>query len=98
MNSKYTQWKRNKTPGSGGGTGQKNNPYTFDRQAPKGMVQADFGPVAKVKKIAEKNAAKGQNSLSSFFGGGNGVQGTRSNRAAFEHYAIASNAYSEKVL
>ena len=65
---------------------------------PKGMVQADFGPVAKVKKIAEKNAAKGQNSLSSFFKGNNGVQGTRSNKAAFEHYAISSSAYSENMI
>ena len=65
---------------------------------PAGMVQADFGPVAKVKKIAEKNAAKGQNSLSTFFNGNNGVQGTRSNRSAFEHYAIASAAYSTDMI
>ena len=62
------------------------------------MVQADFGPVAKVKKIAEKNAAKGQNSLSSFFSGNKGVEGTRSNRAAFEHYAISTSSYSESMV
>ena len=45
------------------------NYHNFDRDLPNGMVHADHGPVAKVKKIAEKNAAKGQNSLSNFFGG-----------------------------
>lgn len=93
MNSKFNKWKRNNTP-----NGQKNNPYVFDRKIPQGMVQDNFGPVAKVKKIAEKNAAKGQNSLSKFFGGGSSASGQRSNRAAFEHYAIASAAYSENML
>jgi len=65
---------------------------------PKGLVETDQGPVAKVKKIQEKNAAKGQNSLAKFFGPMCGSEGVKSNRAAFEHYAIASNSYSEKMI
>ena len=60
------------------------------------MVLGEFGPIPKVNRIEAKNRAAKQNSLSRFFGA-NG-QGTRSNRAAFENYAIESESYSEKVI
>ena len=58
------------------------------------MVDGANGPVSKSKRIAEKNAAKGQDSLNKFFNG-KGVEGLKSNWAAFEHYAKTTNAYSE---
>lgn len=74
MNSKYAKWKRAGCVTSRSGPNGNGQGYNvFDRRMPAGMVQDNFGPVAKVKKIAEKNAAKGQNSLSSFFNGNNGV-------------------------
>jgi len=94
MNSKYAKWKREN------GLGKKSwailNPHMV---LPKTMCEGMDGPVAKVKRIAEKNAAKGQNSLSKFFGGlACNEKGMQSNKAAFEAYAIRSNAYSDKML
>lgn len=51
------------------------------------------GPIAKCKRIAEKNAAKGQSSLINFYGPQNG-HGVRSNKSAFLHYAASSNTYN----
>lgn len=42
----------------------------------------DGGPVAKVKKIEEKNEAKGQKSLITFFGATT-ASGVKANKAAF---------------
>ena len=42
------------------------------------MVDGANGPVSKSKRIAEKNAAKGQDSLNKFFNG-KGVEGLKSN-------------------
>jgi hypothetical protein len=42
----------------------------------------------------EKNAAKGQNSLTSYLGS-NTYHGVSSNKAAFNHYAVQSNTYSK---
>lgn len=64
------------------------------------MVSKDGEFIAKSKRITEKNEAKGQNSLSKFFNGqagsNAGVQGVKSNKAAFDHYAVQTAAYSDK--
>ncbi len=57
------------------------------------MVSGPRGPVDKSKKIMEKNAAKGQSSLSKFLGG-HQYHGVMSNNAAFTHYAVSSNTYN----
>jgi hypothetical protein len=54
MNSKFAKWKREN------GIGKKPwQVFGLQMQLPKTMMHADGGPVAKVKRIAEKNAAKG---------------------------------------
>lgn len=50
------------------------------------------GPVDRSKKIMEKNAAKGQNSLTRYLGSQT-YHGISSNQAAFTHYAVSSNTY-----
>jgi hypothetical protein len=49
---------------------------------PKNLVCAENGPIAKVRKIEEKNAAKGQVSLNTFFGSTQ-ASGVKANKAAF---------------
>jgi len=55
-------------------------------------VPGPKGPIDRSKKIMEKNAAKGQNSLSKYLGAQN-YNGVVSNSAAFTHYAVQSNTY-----
>jgi len=57
-------------------------------------VPGPKGPMDKTKKIMEKNAAKGQNSLTSYLGGSQKYHGVSSNNAAFTHYAVQSNTYN----
>jgi hypothetical protein len=52
------------------------------------MVSSDHGPVARIKKIVEKNTAKGQGSLATFFAPKDAAGAVKSNKASFTHYAI----------
>ena len=61
----------------------------------KNLVPGPKGPIDKSKKIMEKNAAKGQNSLSKYLGAQN-YNGVVSNTAAFNHYAVQSNTYASQ--
>ena len=67
MNSKYQKWKKTNYPNS-----------EFHQKCPPGMVDGVDGPVSKTKRIAEKNAAKGQDSLNKFFGG-KSIEGIKAN-------------------
>lgn len=64
----------------------------------KNLCFSTNGPIAKVKKIAEKNAAKGQGSLATFFGSTSAHSGIKSSQSAFNHYVNSSNAYSKEML
>jgi hypothetical protein len=66
-----------------------NNHHYFD----KNLVPGPKGPIDRSKKINQKNAAKGQNSLSKYLGS-QIANGLVSNKAAFNHYSVSSNTYN----
>lgn len=54
---------------------------------------SDRGLIAKSKRIVEKNTAKGQGSLSTFFQPKAPDHAVKSTASAFNHYVIESKSY-----
>ena len=100
MNNKYYKWSREqkfKNMAQNGGQFDP-RPNGGISSLPKNLAQGTDGPIAKVRRIAEKNLSKGQNSLQSFFGTTQAQSGVKSNKAAFDHYITQTNAYSSQML